>query len=288
MAYTRTIPQAPLPISQLPPVETLTDDDLLLVTQLGDTTGHRSRKMTAGALASSLPMRNAGGLGHITSSAPSSGAWNVDTSSMVGKSQILVQLNRAVNYNVTDVTISIPSSFTGEMDVMVYWGSSAVDLRVAFGTYPSIYLQASLGQCIKATFVGGVLQTYNVTQKDPAKFDTLDAAQVNMGAFKLGTTGMTIITTTGDYTASDVHHDTENDWKNDPVRIFLNWRDDKKFTFAGADTNTSAYTQANVMIQHCTAVMLIPCKSIKIVDGSQYNNKYRTLYACLGGVPLSY
>ena len=51
-------PDAPLPISMLPDAEPLNLDDLLLVTQLGNTTG-RSRRLSIGALINSTPLVNA-------------------------------------------------------------------------------------------------------------------------------------------------------------------------------------------------------------------------------------
>lgn len=52
-------PDTPLPISLLPPVETPTKDDLLLVTQPGQPLGQRSRSMTLGAMFASDPFKAA-------------------------------------------------------------------------------------------------------------------------------------------------------------------------------------------------------------------------------------
>lgn len=279
------IPNAPMPLSMMPSVETFHDDDVVYVAQPQNPMGQRSRKATIKQLRDSQVMMPKM---FIMSTAPNSGPWEVDLTGCFPNTSIQLirpagrgdtSVDRVILKNApADVLISVEIS----VDYGVLTGSLLVHLGSTdhlLGTLRAKYLDAGIG-VFKNTTANSYCQLPGIVSNEYQ--DLLVSSTLTAKNIKLRTSGLDILTgSSGTYTY-EPSYDTLGEATDVPVHTIVNRRTCAvKVTFHGADSNENGAIVVDRWLDITEALTLIPITAIYNLPDTP--NKYSTRFAYIGG-----
>lgn len=279
------IPDAPMPLSMMPSVETFHDDDVVYVAQPQNPMGQRSRKATIKQLRDSqvmLPKM------FIMSTAPKSGPWEVDLTGCFPNTSI--QLIRPVGRGDTSVDSVIlknaPADVLMTVEISVDYGVLTGSLLVhlgstahLLGTLRAKYLDAGIG-VFKNTTKNSYCQLPGIVSNEYQ--DLLVFRNLTVENTKLRTSGLDILTGDSSTYTYEPSYDTMGEATDLPVHTIVNRRSGSvKVTFNGADSNENGAIVVDRWLDYAEALTLIPITAIYNLIGAP--NKYSTRFAYIGG-----
>lgn len=285
MPYNRQIPDAPLPISMLPRVETFHDDDLVYVVQPQNPIGQRCKSSTIKQLRDNQVMMPKM---FITSTAPNSGPWEVDLTDCFPNTSI--QLIRPAGRGDTSVDRVIlknaPADVLMTVEISVDYGVLTGSLLVHLGSTDNLlgtlrakYLDAGIG-VFKNTTKNSYCQLPGTVSNEYQ--DLLVSHNLTVENTKLRTSGLDILTgSSGTYTY-EPNYDTVVEATDLPVHTIINRRSTAvKVTFYGADSNENGAIVVDRWLGYAEALTLIPITAVYNLPDAP--NKYSTRFAYIGG-----
>lgn len=279
------IPDAPMPLSMMPSVETFHDDDVVYVAQPQNPMGQRSRKATIKQLRDSQVMMPKM---FIMSTAPNSGPWEVDLTGCFPNTSI--QLIRPAGRGDTSVDRVIlknaPADVLMTVEISVDYGVLTGSLLVhlgstdhLLGTLRAKYLDAGIG-VFKNTTANSYCQLPGTASNEYQ--DLLVSSTLTVENTKLRTSGLDILTgSSGTYTYKP-NYDTLGEATDLPVHTIVNRRSTAvEVTFYGADSNENGAIVVDRWLNYAEALTLIPITAVYGLPDAP--NKYSTRFAYIGG-----
>lgn len=279
------IPDAPMPLSMMPSVETFHDDDVVYVAQPQNPMGQRSRKATIKQLRDNQVMMPKM---FITSTAPTSGPWEVDLTGCFPNTSI--QLIRPADRGDTTVDMVILKNAPADVlmtveisvDYGILTGSILVhleDINNLLGTLRARFYDAGIG-VFKNTTKNSWCQLPGIVSNEYQ--DLLVFRNLTVENTKLRTSGLDILTGSSSTYTYEPSYNTMSEATDLPVHTIVNRRSGSvKVTFNGADSNENGAIVVDKWLDYAEALVLIPITAIYNLPDAP--NKYSTRFAYIGG-----
>ena len=280
------IPDAPMPLSMMPSVETFHDDDVVYVAQPQNQMGQRSRKATIKQLRDSQVMMPKM---FIMSTAPNSGPWEVDLTGCFPNTSIQLirpagrvdtTVDRVILKNVpADVLMTVEIS----VDYGVLTGSILVlleDTNYLLGTLRARFYDAGIG-VFKNTTKNSWCQLPGIISNEYQNllvFGNLEARN-----YKPRVNGLDIII--GDETTYtyEPEYDTKAECEAIPMHTIVNKRHNSvAVTFLGIAPSNTAATVKTIWLGYAESFVLIPIDTITGISGIT-PGKYTPRFTYIGG-----
>ena len=279
------IPDAPMPLSMMPSVETFHDDDVVYVAQPQNPMGQRSRKATIKQLRDNQVMMPKM---FITSTAPNAGSWEVDLTGCFPNTSI--QLIRPADRGDTTVDRvilkNVPADVLMTVEISVDYGILTGSLLVhlgstdhLLGTLRARFYDAGIG-VFKNTTKNSWCQLPGIISNEYQ--DLLVFRNLTVENTKLRTSGLDILTGSSSTYTYEPSYDTMSEATDLPVHTIVNRRSvSVKVTFHGADSNENGAIVVDRWLDYAEALTLIPITAIYNLSSAP--NKYSTRFAYIGG-----
>ena len=279
------IPDAPMPLSMMPSVETFHDDDVVYVAQPQNPMGQRSRKATLKQLRDNQVMTPKM---FITSTAPNFGPWEVDLTGCFPNTSI--QLIRPADRGDTTVDSVIlknaPADVLMTVEISVDYGVLTGSLMVFLGSTDNLlgtlrarFYDAGIG-VFKNTTKEGFCQLPGIISNEYQ--DLLVFRNLTVENTKLRTSGLDILTGSSSTYTYMPNYDTMSEATDLPVHTIVNRRSTSvKVTFYGVDSNENATVRLDRWLDYAEVLTLIPITAIYNLPDAP--NKYSTRFAYIGG-----
>ena len=280
------IPDAPMPLSMMPSVETFHDDDVVYVAQPQNPMGQRSRKATLKQLRDSQVMMPKM---FITSTAPNFGPWEVDLTGCFPNTSI--QLIRPAGRGDTTVDMVIlknaPADVLMTVEISVDYGVLTGSLLVhledtsnLLGTLRARFYDAAIG-VFKNTTKESFCQLPGIVSneyQDLLVFRNLEALN-----YKPRVDGLDILTGSSAAYTYEPEYNTAGEAASVPVHTIVNKRNTTvAVTFNGVTSSSTATSIKTIWLHYAESLVLIPIDTITGITGIA-PGKYTPRFAYIGG-----
>lgn len=280
------IPDAPMPLSMMPSVETFHDDDVVYVAQPQNPIGKRSRKATIKQLKDGQVMMPKM---FITSTAPNSGSWEVDLTGCFPHTSL--QLIRPAGRGDTSVDRVILKNISADIlmtveisvDYGILTGSLLIHLESTdhlLGTLRAKYLDAGIG-VFKNTTKNSYCQlpgTVSNEYQDLLVFRNLEALN-----YKPRVDGLDILTGDSATYTYEPEYNTAGEAAAVPVHTIVNKRSTSvEVTFNGVAPYDNSTTIKTIWLNYSESLVLIPIDTITGLAGMT-PGKYTPRFTYIGG-----
>lgn len=280
------IPDAPMPLSMMPSVETFHDDDVVYVAQPQNPMGQRSRKATIKQLRDGQVMMPKM---FITSTAPNFGPWEVDLTGCFPNTSI--QLIRPADRGDTAVDRVIlknaPADVLMTVEISVDYGILTGSILVhlgstdhLLGTLRSRFYDAGIG-VFKNTTKNSWCQLPGIVSneyQDLLVFRNLEALN-----YKPRVDGLDILTGDSTTYTYEPEYNTAGEAAAVPVHTIVNNRGTSvAVTFYGLNPYPTAANVVTVWLDNGESLVLIPIDTISGLSGMT-PGKYTPRFTWIGG-----
>lgn len=286
MPYNRQIPDAPIALSMLPPVETFNDDDIVYVVQPRNPLGQRCRSSTIKQLRDNQVMTPKM---FITSTAPNFGPWEVDLTGCFPNTSI--QLIRPAGRGDATVDMVIlknaPADVLMTVEISVDYGVLTGSLLVhlestsdLLGTLRARFYDTGIG-VFKNTTKESFCQLPGIVSneyQDLLVFRNLEALN-----YKPRVNGLDILTGDSTIYTYEPEYNTAGEAAAVPVHTIVNNRNTTvEVTFYGITSSSTAASIKKIWLHYCESLVLIPIDTISGLAGMT-PGKYTPRFAYIGG-----
>lgn len=205
------IPDAPMPLSMMPSVETFHDDDVVYVAQPQNPMGQRSRKATIKQLRDGQVMMPKM---FITSTAPDSGDWAVDMGTLKDTNRLVLVQNANSPKTSCSITLSgtQPSS-ASILDIVVVYGSWTGNLTLSGLSAGNYILHGADGEWMRGIIAAdGKLSQYSIMGHLFNNSSQGFSGESGMDSFSIGLSGLNLDRedSHGDSTVAQIFFDGDN------------------------------------------------------------------------------